>query len=111
MVYIVQIRVSQGAGSGKALFGRGHADGYRRVDLGKGFLARYLHVLDAGIGSALDTALDIVPDFAYRRRDARRDGPAAVSGVGKGKIHAPGYLDVAVIGPVVEGRAGTVAVG
>ena len=111
MIHIVQVRVSQGTGSGKALFGRCNADGYRRVDLGKGFLARHLHVFYAGIGTALDTALDVVPDLADRRRDTRCDGPAAVSGVGKGKIHAARHLYVAVIGPVVKGRAGAVGIG
>ena len=111
VVHIVQIRVGQGTSAGKALFGRCNAHRYRRVDLGNGFLPGYFHVLDAGIGSALDTALNVVLNLAHRRSDARCDSPAAVRRVGKGKINAPGYLDVAVIGPVGNVRTGTVGIG
>ena len=111
MVFIIQIGIGQGAGTGKSFFGCCNTDRYRRIDLGEGFLAHYLHVLHTGIGSALDTALDIVFNLTDRRRDTGCDSPAAICGVGKGKIHAAGHLDVAAVSPVIECRSGTVGVG
>ena len=83
----------------------------RRIDLGQGILTRHGDGIDAGIGSALNPALDLVINLADSRGDSGGNRPAAVSRRCVFKFDAAGHLDVPVIGPVADGRTAAAGVG
>ena len=110
VICIIQVGIGQGPAAGKALFRSRESQRNRSVDLGQGILACHFHILNARVSTALDTALDIVPDFAHRRRDTGSDRFAVGSGIGVGNVYTAGHLNIGIIGAVQDTGPAAVAV-
>ena len=104
VICVFQIRISQGPGTGKAVFRASKTQCHGCIHLCQGILARYFHILYVRIGSALNTALDIIIYFTYRRHDTGRNCPSVGSRIGVRNIYTAGNLYVTVIGAVVDSR-------
>ena len=104
MVGIIQLRVGQRSRCGNTRVGTGKAQPHRCVHLCQRILAGHQQIGKPCVGAPLDTALDIVIDFADGGRHAGCDAGSCLIRPDPGQIYAAGHLDIAVIGAVYQVR-------